>query len=463
MNKTKRIILITVAAAVAVIGVVLAIVLPLTLNKDAYYKVTFESNGGTSVEALAAVPHGSLITEPPAPTKLGYAFGGWFKDAKLSREWKFATDKVTSDIILYAKWNYNATDDLNMVLNGNEYTVLGRGGAKEEELIIPETYNGKPVTTIAEGAFKNDQTVKTVFVPSSVKTILDEAFFACGNLERVVLPEGIAVIENRTFYGCANLEEINIPSSVTEIKYQAFSGCQSLKEVNLPASLRKLGENAFSNCIGIEKLSVSPSNTYFYSRYDGKDCNCIVEITSQDGQTVNKLVVGCKTTEIPSNVSVIGQGAFYGCRTLTRIVIPSAVEKIEEGAFNGCGLTYVIIPASVTEIGERAFANCEYLTTASFGVNENGEHGIEKLGRAAFSYCFLLEQFNLWSSLTFVGRGLFCGCDLNTVYYEGDVNYFISEVLEPRIEEGENSNVIYDGEVEVSGNNGSSLSIRGLA
>lgn len=459
MNKTKRIILITVIAAVAVIGIVLAIVLPLTLNKDAYYKVTFESNGGTAVESLTNVPHGSLITEPTEPTKFGYTFDGWFKDVKLTREWKFAADKVTSDIILYAKWNYNATNGLEMVLNGSEYTVLGIGSASGEELIIPDTYNGLPVTTIATGAFRNEQSVKTVFVPSSVKTILSEAFSNCGNLESVILPDSITVIENRTFFGCSKLASVNIPSAVTEIKEQAFSGCRKLTEVNLPASLRKLGENVFSNCIGIEKLSVSSSNPYFYSRFNERDYNCIVEITSQEGKTVNKLVVGCKETEIPSNVTVIGQGAFYGCSTLTRIAIPSRVEKIEEGAFNACGLTYVNIPASVTEIGERAFSNCEYLETVSFGVKENGEHGIEILGRAAFSYCYLLKPFNLYSSLTFVGRGLFCDCDLNTVYYEGDVNYFIAQILEAPNEE----NAIYTGEVRVSGNNGSELIVAGLA
>ncbi len=43
------------------------------------YKVTFESNGGTTVSAIT-VESGNTITERTAPTKEGYAFEGWYKE-----------------------------------------------------------------------------------------------------------------------------------------------------------------------------------------------------------------------------------------------------------------------------------------------------------------------------------------------------------------------------------------------
>ena len=68
------------------------------------YTVTFESNGG-SVVAEVQVESGQKLTAPSAPTKSGYAFDGWFKEAALTTPWVFDTDTVTANITLYAKWS----------------------------------------------------------------------------------------------------------------------------------------------------------------------------------------------------------------------------------------------------------------------------------------------------------------------------------------------------------------------
>ncbi|EPY05782.1 subtilisin-like serine protease [Paenibacillus alvei TS-15] len=67
------------------------------------YAVTFDSNGGSEV-AMKFTDIGGTITEPTAPTKAEKKFGGWYRDAELNDVWNFATDTVTSDIVLYAKW-----------------------------------------------------------------------------------------------------------------------------------------------------------------------------------------------------------------------------------------------------------------------------------------------------------------------------------------------------------------------
>ena len=36
--------------------------------------------------------------------KAGYDFDGWYKDETFTEKWNPDTDKVTSDIMLYAKW-----------------------------------------------------------------------------------------------------------------------------------------------------------------------------------------------------------------------------------------------------------------------------------------------------------------------------------------------------------------------
>lgn len=72
------------------------------------YTVTFDSQGGSTVEPATGVVSGMLINEPPAPTKAGYTFEGWYRDADGIEGWKFAEDTVTSDVTLYAKWMRHA-------------------------------------------------------------------------------------------------------------------------------------------------------------------------------------------------------------------------------------------------------------------------------------------------------------------------------------------------------------------
>ena len=76
------------------------------INEDItkrYYTVTFNSFGGSDVES-ASVLYGKTFAEPTKPTKAGYVLVGWYKEADLTTKWNFATDVVTEDITLYAKW-----------------------------------------------------------------------------------------------------------------------------------------------------------------------------------------------------------------------------------------------------------------------------------------------------------------------------------------------------------------------
>jgi len=54
--------------------------------------------------ASQTVNVGSLVAKPADPTRSGYLFGGWYRDAGLATAWNFATDTVAGDMSLYAKW-----------------------------------------------------------------------------------------------------------------------------------------------------------------------------------------------------------------------------------------------------------------------------------------------------------------------------------------------------------------------
>lgn len=83
--------------------------------------VTFEENGGSAVADITGISYNAAITAPAAPTKTGYAFGGWYKETACTNLWNFSTDTVTEDITLYAKWTLGAP---TVALTANKTDVI---------------------------------------------------------------------------------------------------------------------------------------------------------------------------------------------------------------------------------------------------------------------------------------------------------------------------------------------------
>lgn len=101
--------------------------------------VTFELNGGTlhnnSTDVLGRLYHGykpnSYVIDisnymSNELTKKGFVFEGWYRDENCTVPWNFATDCVTQDITLYAKWETEIVYRyvVYMVVDG-EQTELG--------------------------------------------------------------------------------------------------------------------------------------------------------------------------------------------------------------------------------------------------------------------------------------------------------------------------------------------------
>lgn len=73
------------------------------------HKVNFELWGGAYEGGLEdqTVSDDGKVTEPDkTPTRTGFTFTGWYKDAACTEEWDFATDTVWKDTTIYAGWEY---------------------------------------------------------------------------------------------------------------------------------------------------------------------------------------------------------------------------------------------------------------------------------------------------------------------------------------------------------------------
>ena len=150
---------------------------------------------------------------------------------------------------------------------GDEITITGveEGITKVD---IPETIEGKTVTTIGQQAFLYRNDIVSVEIPNTVKIIEYSAFSGCENITEIKLPSGLVslggnavgdckslkeieipcnLINDNTFYGCTKLEKVTFTNNVTTIGAGAyFQNCVSLKEIYIPSSVTSVGLIAFN-------------------------------------------------------------------------------------------------------------------------------------------------------------------------------------------------------------------------
>ncbi len=82
------------------------------------YKITYELNGGINVSANPAeYTYGVGVSSFAAPTKEGYTFGGWYRDAAFTNPISAIGTTETGAVTLYAKWIANSYG-ITYVLDG---------------------------------------------------------------------------------------------------------------------------------------------------------------------------------------------------------------------------------------------------------------------------------------------------------------------------------------------------------
>ena len=340
-----------------------------------------------------------------------------------------------------------------------EYSVLDDGTVKitgyngsAETVVIPDTIDGKSVTSIGNGAFEDCTSLTSVTIPDGVKCIGHSAFYECTSLKSITIPDGVTSIGGTAFSDCTSLTSITIPDSVTILNSFTFSGCKSLSDVNIPDGVTYVGDGAFS---GTAICNNQTEEVKYIDKWLVDSDNSVTDVAVKDG-TVG---ISCgafsycgqlKNISIPNSVKYVGGKAFYNCISLTNVVLPYGITNIGASTFSGCeSLASVTIPDSVTSIGEQAFLNTALLknqTTTEKYVGKwvidwdsdvknvtikNGTVGIadhaferrtslesitipdsvEFIGVYAFLDCWELKQVNMPESMTAIGDCAFYGCD----------------------------------------------------
>ena len=341
----------------------------------------------------------------------------------------------------------------NVTVDGTVYAVTSLGDncfswcSDLTSITIPNT-----VTSLGAFCFYDCSGLTTVAIPNSVTSLGNFCFYGCNGLTSITIPETVAsvglscfagcnglesivvaaenpvydsrdncnaIIETSTnqmiagcknsqipntvtslgafcFYDCSGLTTVAIPNTVTNLGDFCFYGCSGLTSIAIPETVESVGLTCFAGCSGLESIVVAAENPVYDSR---ENCNAIIETST------NKMIAGCKNSQIPNTVTSLGNFCFYGCSGLTTVAIPESVTSLGNFCFEGCnGLTSIAIPNTVTILGEYCFSHCSGLTSITI------PEFVTSLGDGCFSHCSSLTSIAIPEAVTSLGSNCFYNC-----------------------------------------------------
>ena len=149
----------------------------------------------------------------------------------------------------------------------------------------------------------------------------------------------------------------------TKYKYKWSSLRGKVKKVVLKKGVERIGHNAFGNITKLKSVKF-PKTLKRIDAYAFSD----TQISS---------------LQLPDNVTVIGEGAFYPSiisGKIKTIKLPAKLKTIGKWAFEEQKFTELTIPANVEKIGAQAFSGCQSLKKIVIKSKK-----LKKIGSRAFA------------------------------------------------------------------------------
>lgn len=111
-------------------------------------------------------------------------------------------------LVLYAQWaKENPVTDFAYTADGDEIHIMGYFGT-DSRCVIPDTIDGKKVTRICGGAFRDAQ-MQVLVLPPTV-FVVEEGAFAGSTVAEVYLCDSLGYIYDGSFENCENLTTLHI-------------------------------------------------------------------------------------------------------------------------------------------------------------------------------------------------------------------------------------------------------------
>lgn len=317
------------------------------------------------------------------------------------------------------------------------------GGEARQYYVVNVTTPGTLGDLIA-AAGKNPDKIKNLKVTGTISTA--DFYFMRDNmsiLEAINLKEVKIINAQRTkttsdladdvipysaFSGKNTLYYFVFPDNISEICEDAFKGTKLTGSLILPDHITTIGNNAF-NSVPISSLTL-PSQlevigygAFWFCEYLTGPLNLPQTLKRIEDRAFNSTRFTGHLV-LPDNLEYIGTQAFgnwsvgkAGSYT-GDLVIPENITQIQNETFKGCSFTGNLILNNVTSIETRAFAGCGF--EGELVIPE----GCLSISESAFSGCHF-SGLVLPSSLKEIGNGAFGGSDLSLselVFPEGFVS-----------------------------------------
>lgn len=227
------------------------------------------------------------------------------------------------------------------------------------------------LTTIGGSALRGCSALTELVLPDGLKTVYGNALRDCSALTSVYLPDSVSYMASSAFSGCANVvlsvaegsyaEQWAITNNVKYVNHG--SETTTLEAVEEPETTVPVEETPAveetANVCGDELTWKLDEKTLTISGRGG--------MYSYDADNAAPWAAYADNIEnivIEKHVKTIGAYAFSGLEKLVSVSFDeeSELEVIEEYAFAGCKeLTEIKLPEKLEKLGEAAFADCEKL------------------------------------------------------------------------------------------------------
>ena len=317
--------------------------------------------------------------------------------------------KFEDGACLMCNATYSTELDLRLSDSGEYYVVHDGHDCKDEIIIIPEEYNGKPVKRIDTEAFRYDRTLKTVILPEGL-TAIGKGAFQYSGIKDITIPSTLKTVNDYAFENTEiEIVRISSPESWCNIMFSnpeanplsrgasLFMNGEPLTNITIDGSVTIIGKYQFAGCTSIQRVILS-EGTQSIAKYAFSECKNL------------------QVVEFPNNLKTIGEHAFELCTSLTALELPDGLQLIESYAFNGCSsLSEISFPDTLTSIGTHAFSYCASLSELIF------PHGIKEIN-TPFQNCYGVRRIYFPKNVKSVKNTSFLSCrSLTETIYDGTV------------------------------------------